>query len=116
VDALEHRIDAALDRLPQWEPPTAFSQQLAAAARRQHETLASPQPSMRFGELLERLGNLAFLLVGSGLIAGLFAFVVPWRLLAAQPLLLTLLCVVALLLSGLALTRRVFFRATVGAW
>lgn len=116
VDALEQRIDAVLGRLPDWEPPAEFSRRLAAAAHRQHETLASAQPSMRLGLLLERLGNLAMLLVGGGLVATLLAFAIPWPVLATRPLPLTVLCIVVLLVAGAALTRRMLFRATAGAW
>jgi hypothetical protein len=115
VDEGEHRIEAALGRLPHWDPPADFSKQLAAAARRQHETLSAPPTSIRVGLLLERLGNLSLLLVGGGLVAGLLAFGIPWRMLAAQPLQLTVLCIVALLVTGAALARRTLFRTTADA-
>jgi hypothetical protein len=116
MEALERRIDSALGRLPNWDPPAEFSRRLAAAAHRQHGTLGASRPSTRFGLLLGQLGELALVIVMGCLIAALLTFAVPWQLLVSQPLQLTLLCLIAMLIAGAALTRQLWFHRLAGGW
>lgn len=116
ADELDRRIDAALARLPQWQPPADFPLRLAAAAHRQHAATRVPPRSMRFGLALEQLGRLALVFVATALLALWVGFAIPWKALASQPMLLTLLCILALLVTGAALTGRALLRGREAAW
>ena len=105
-DHLEQRIDAALGRLPQWEPPADFAARLAAAAARQ---ALQPVPSpalLHAGHLLQRLSDSVLMVLAALAVAGLLAWVVPWAVLVQSPNLISWAGGITLGVIGLWMTGR----------
>ena len=105
-DHVEQRIDSALGRLPQWEPPADFAARLAAAAARQ---ALQPVPSpalLRAGRLLQGLSDSALMVLAALAAAGLLAWVVPWAVLVQSPNVISWAGGIALGITGLWMTGR----------
>lgn len=75
-------IDAALARLPQWQPPADFATRLAAAAARQHAQPAYGQRRDWFW--LDWITQVVLAMLGAGMLA-LLLIVLPWVELLAHP-------------------------------
>jgi hypothetical protein len=108
-EALEQRIEGALARLPEWQPPPDFAARLAAAAARAVPA-ARVRPESFWAVVLDHFNNLFPTLVWSAGLAGVLALAVPWPQLAAGDGLVWT-CVAAMGAAGLVLTLRVL-RAT----
>jgi hypothetical protein len=75
-------IDAALARLPAWDPPADFAARLAAAAARQAaEPALQPLPQWRWLPAL----TTGILTALGGLVLALLLMLVPWGSLTAHP-------------------------------
>jgi hypothetical protein len=99
-DVLGQRIDAALGRLPLWDPPADFSTRLAAAAARQHRQPATPPPLVDAGHLLRLLSDSALVVLASLAAAGILAWGIPWSSLVQSTALVGWVSVAILLVAG----------------
>lgn len=103
---LEQRIDAALARLPPWEPPADFASRLAAAAARQSlEPVPSPA-LLQAGHLLQRLSDSVLMVLAALSVAGLLIWFVPWDVLVQSASLIGWASAIAICCAGLWMTRR----------
>jgi hypothetical protein len=105
-DVLDQRIDSALSRLPQWEPPADFAPRLAAAAARQALRPAVSPALVQAGSLLLRLSDSTLIVLAALTVAGLLAWVVPWSDVVESADLLAWICAIAAAITGLWMTRR----------
>jgi hypothetical protein len=102
--ALERNIDAALARLPEWQPPQDFSTRLAAAAARQAAApvvLAEPA----WSAMLDQITSITPIVLASAALAATLGWIVPWSQLSGVGLVWT--CVAAMTAAGAFLTMRV---------
>jgi hypothetical protein len=105
-DQFEQRIDIALGRLPDWNPPADFATRLAAAAARQATQPVVSPALLQAGNLLQRLSDSALIVLAALCAAVLLAWVIPWTTLVQAPNLISWACGITLGLTGLWLTRR----------
>ncbi len=105
-DLLEQRIDSALDRLPQWNPPADFAPRLAAAAARQAQLPAVSPMLALTGNLLLRLSDATLLVLAALAVAGLVIWAVPWDGVVRHADLISWGSTIVLAVSGLWMTRR----------
>ncbi len=104
-EALERRIDAALAKLPEWQPPADFTARLAAAAARAMPTgMVEPEPAWVVA--LDHLNRFVPTVLWSAGLAAILAWAVPWAQLSAGSGLVWT-CVAAMGAAGLVLTLRV---------
>ena len=101
-DAVDRQIDAALARLPMWQPPPDFAARLAAAAARE-ATPVKPDYSV-WAEVLDLLNSLTPTVLACAGLSLLLGWVIPWSQLS--PAAVTWLCVTAMTAAGAALTLR----------
>jgi len=111
ADSLEQRIDAALNQLPRWEPPTDFAARLAAAAGRQSQQPAISPLLVRVGTLLRLLSDCALVVTASLAVAAILAWGIPWDSLIQSTRLLGGVSVLALFVSVAWATRRTLTRS-----
>ncbi len=105
-DSLEQRMDSALVRLPNWEPPADFAPRLAAAAARQWQR-SMPSPALlQAGNLLQRLSESALMVLTALAVSGLLIWAVPWTLLIQSADLIVWASAIVLSGTGLWLTRQ----------
>lgn len=78
------QLDAALSRLPYWNPPADFSRRLAAAAHRQNLQQREIEPSLRAGLLLQRVTRATLIVLACTALAALAAWFVAWSGLATR--------------------------------
>jgi hypothetical protein len=105
-DLLEQRIDSALDRLPQWNPPADFAPRLAAAAARQAQLPAVSPMLALTGNLLLRLSDATLLVLAALSVAGLVIWAVPWDEVVRHADQISWGSAIVLAVSGLWMTRR----------
>ena len=104
LDPIERRIDMALGRLPEWQPPQDFSVRLAAAAARQSAEQPPPaEPAWL--ELLDQTSRLAPTLLASAGLAATMGWIVPWSELSTIAMVWT--CIAAMSAAGVVLVLRV---------
>jgi hypothetical protein len=103
-DAVERSIDAALARLPDWQPPRDFSMRLAAAAARAEAELAVP-PEPAWSAWLAHINDLTPAVLAAAGLAVAMGWIIPWSQLSGTGLVWT--CVAAMSAAGAYLTLRV---------
>jgi len=109
--AREQRIDAALNQLPRWEPPTDFAVRLAAAAARQAMQPAVSPLLVRTGMFLRLLSDSALVVFAFLAVAAILAWAIPWNSLIQSIQLLSWASVLVLIVSAAWATRRALPRS-----
>jgi hypothetical protein len=105
-DEVDLRIDAALSRLPQWNPRADFSTQLAAGAARQHAQAPISRPLVNAEYLLRVLTESALFVLASLGVAGFLVWGIPWDKLTQYTALVGFISIAALLCVGAWATLR----------
>jgi hypothetical protein len=77
-DLLDQRIDSALSRLPQWQPPVDFAPRLAAEAARRAQRPAVSPTLVQAGSLLLHLSHSILMVLATLTAAAVLTWVIPW--------------------------------------